>query len=317
MKTLKTLLSVMLALILCAACAVAETGSEFPFDLVTYQDSVVTFTHVPERVIAANACTGDELMAMGLEDVIIGKAYTNSPINPEYQEAYDKIPVVADTYMSLETILSWEPDFVYGRSSHFSEKNGTQHDTLSSYGIMSLSDVESYKLGADIEDVYEDFGNLVRIFQKQERAEEIINDMKTRVAAVEEAVAGKDIAKVFVFDMQTEDGPYTCGNNFTSQLIKHAGGENIFSDLDTTWATVSWEDVIDRNPDVIIINDYGDTSLEEKIAQLKENPALATITAIQNDNIISVHLVEVFASSQAATTIEKMAHACHPDCFED
>ena len=316
MKTVKTLLAALLAVMLLSACALAE-ADDFPFELVTYQDSVVTFTHVPEKVIAANACTGDELMAMGLQDVIIGKAYTNSLINPEYQEAYDQIPVVADTYMSLETILSWEPDFVFGHSSHFSEKNGTQHDTLSSYGIMSLSDVESYKLGADVEDVYEDFRNLGRIFQKQDRAEEIIQDMQTRISAVEEAVAGQDIAKVFVFDMLTEEGPYTCGNNFTSQLIKHAGGENIFSDLDTTWATVSWEDVIDRNPDVIIINDYGSTSLEEKISQLKDDPALSTITAIQNDNIISVHLVEVFASSQTAGTIEKMAHACHPDCFED
>ena len=322
MKTLKTMLAallVMMMLATCCACAEPAEAVEdgFPFDLVTYQDSVVTFTHVPEKVIAANACTGDELMAMGLQDVIIGKAYTNSLINPEYQEAYDQIPVVADTYMSLETILSWEPDFVYGRSSHFSEKNGTQHDTLTKYGIMSLSDVESYKLGADVEDVYEDFRNLGRIFQKEDRAEEIISDMQTRIAAVEEAVAGKDIAKVFVFDMKQEDGAYTCGNNFTSQLIKHAGGENIFSDLDTTWATVSWEDVIERNPDVIIINDYGNTTLEEKIAQLKEDPALATITAIQNDNIISVHLVEVFASSQTAGTIEKIARACHPDCFED
>ena len=46
---------------------------------------------------------------------------------------------------------------------------------------------------------------------------------------------------MFVFDMAQEEGAYTCGNNFTSKLIEHAGGVNIFNDLDTTWATVSWE----------------------------------------------------------------------------
>ena len=112
---------------------------------------------------------------------------------------------------------------------------------------------------------------------------------------------------------------YTCGNNFTSKLIEHAGGVNIFNDLDTTWATVSWETVVERAPEVIVINDYGDTTLEEKIAQLKENPALATVPAIQNDRIISVKLCEVFASSMTGDTVEKFARALrdHYDDFND
>ena len=71
--------------------------------------------------------------------------------------------------------------------------------------------------------------------------------------------------------------------------------------------------------EVIVINDYGDTTLEEKIAQLKENPALATVPAIQNDRIISVKLCEVFASSMTGDTVEKFARALrdHYDDFND
>ena len=71
----------------------------------------------------------------------------------------------------------------------------------------------------------------------------------------------------------------------------------------------------ERAPEVIVIDDYGDTSLEEKIAFLKENPALATVPAIQNDRIISVTLCESFASSMTGDTVEKFAKAFHPDCF--
>ncbi len=149
----------------------------------------------------------------------------------------------------------------------------------------------------------------------EERAEELVNDMQAQIAAAEEAVTGQEAIPVFVFDMAQEEGAYTCGNNFTSKLIEHAGGVNIFNDLDTTWATVSWETVVERAPEVIIIDDYGDTSLEEKIAQLKENPALATVPAIQNDRIISVTLCESFASSMTGDTVEKFARAFHPDCF--
>ena len=278
-----------------------ETESGFPFTLTTKDGAEVTFTHVPERVIAANANAGDQLMALGLGDKIIATAYTNSDINPQWDAEYKAIPSVAETYISLETILDLEPDFVYGRSSSFTEKYNTEHDTLSQYGIMSLSSIEGYTVGADVDVVYEDFYNLGRIFQVEDKAEEIVSAMKAQIAAAEEAVAGQEATKVFVFDMAQEEGAYTCGNNFT--------------DLDTTWATVSCESVVERAPEVIVINDYGDTSLDEKIAQLKENPALATVPAIQNDRIISVKLCEVFASSMTGDTVEKFAQAFHPDCF--
>ena len=296
---------------------ISNEDSVFPFELTTYNDMVVTFTKVPETVIAANTNTADQLFAMGLGDKITYVCAKNSEINPEYQEDYDSKEVLQKNgAATLEQILEVSPDFVYGRSSAFSEKNGTTHDTLSGYGIASLSSIEGYKLGADVEDVYQDFYNLGKIFQEEERAEEIINEMKEKIATAEEKIAGQDTVRVFVFDALHEDGPYTCGNNFTAQLIRHAGGKNIFEDMDTTWAEVSWESVIAADPEVIVINDYGSTSLEEKIAQLKENPALAEISAIKNNRIISVHLCEVFASSMTADTIVKFAEAFHPDCFE-
>ena len=295
------------------------TGGEenpFPFTLVTKDDQTVTFTHVPEKVIACNPNAGDQLMALGLGDKIIATAYNNTQVNPKWREAYEAIPAVADSYISLETILDLEPDFVYGRSSSFSEKNNTTHDTLSSYGIMSLSSIEGYTVGADVDVVYQDFYNLGRIFQVEDKAEEVVSAMKAQIAAVEEAVAGEDTVKVFVYDMAQEGGAYTCGDNFTAKLIAHAGGENIFQDMDTTWATVSWEEVVERAPEVIVINDYGSTTLDQKIAELKENPALATVPAIQNNRIISVTLCESFASSMTGDTVEKFAQAFHPDCFQ-
>ena len=294
----------------------SQTEGEFPFTLTTQDDIEVTFTHVPEKVIAANANAGDQLMAMGLGDKIIGRAYTNSKINPKWNDEYLEIPELAEAAPSLEAILDMEPDFIYGRSSAFSEKNNTEHETLSGYDIMSLASIEGYTIGADVDVVYEDFYNLGRIFDLEDKAEEIVEAMKAQVEAAEEAVKDQETVKVFVYDMAQDGGAYTCGNNFTAKLIEHAGGKNIFSDMDKTWANVSWEEVVERAPEVIVIDDYGDTSVEQKISELKENPALATVPAIVNDRIISVNLCEVFASSMTGDTIEKFAKAFHPDCFE-
>lgn len=299
-----------------ASSSHTQEESGFPFTLTTKDGQEVTFTHVPETIISCNPNAGDELMALGLGDKIIATAYNNTQVNPQWREEYEAIPTVAESYISLETILSLEPDFVYGRSSSFSEKNNTTHDTLSGYGIMSLSSIEGYTVGADVDVVYQDFYDLGRIFQVEDRAEEIVSAMKEQIAAVEEAVAGAEPVKVFVYDMAQEGGAYTCGDNFTAKLISHAGGVNIFEDMDTTWATVSWEEVVERAPEVIVINDYGSTSLEEKIEELKENPALADVPAIRDGRITSVTLCESFASSMTGDTIEKFARSFHPDCFQ-
>lgn len=103
---------------------------------------------------------------------------------------------------------------------------------------------------------------------------------------------------------------------WTSEAINHAGGVNVFEDLEKTWNTVSWEAVVEADPDIIVINDYGDTTAEEKIQSLKDNEALSDVTAIKNENFLVITLPEVFASTRVADTIEKFAEAFHPECFE-
>ena len=60
----------------------------------------------------------------------------------------------------------------------------------------------------------------------------------------------------------------------------------------------------------------GFQTLEEKIEELKENPALADVPAIRDGRITSVTLCESFASSMTGDTIEKFARSFHPDCFQ-
>ena len=181
---------------------------------------------------------------------------------------------------------------------------------------MSLASIEGYKTGCDVEDVYQDFYNLGKIFQVEDRANEIVDGMKEKIASVEEKVSGLEEVSVFNFDSERDGGAYTPGNNFTSKLIRHAGGVNIFEDLEKTWNTVSWEAVVEANPDIIVINDYGDTTAQEKIDYLKTNEALAGVSAVQNENFLVITLPEVFASTRVADTIEKFAEAFHPEAFE-
>jgi len=95
-----------------------------------------------------------------------------------------------------------------------------------------------------------------------------------------------------------------------NDFFKSSGG------LEKTWETVSWETVVENNPDYIIINNYGETPLEEKIEALKTNPALSGLKAVQEEKFVVVTLIEVFASSRVADTIELFANSFHPELFK-
>ncbi len=102
---------------------------------------------------------------------------------------------------------------------------------------------------------------------------------KTGLTKVQERIGTiKEPVRVFVYDSGTEK-PFTSGRfGIPTAMIEAAGGINIMEDVEKSWTEVSWEPVIDRNPEVIVIVDYGDVTAEQKIAFVKENPAFKTST---------------------------------------
>ena len=143
---------------------------------------------------------------------------------------------------------------------------------------MSLSSIEGYTVGADVDVVYQDFYDLGRIFQVEDRAEEIVSAMKEqdrrRRRRRSPGPGGRRRSSSTTWPRRR--GAYTCGDNFTAKLIAHAGRRQ---HLRRSWTPPgppsAGKTVVERAPEVIVINDYGSTSLEEKIEELKENPALA------------------------------------------
>ena len=113
------------------------------------------------------------------------------------------------------------------------------------------------------------------------------------------------------------DGVFTCsGTNFESLLIEKAGGKNIFSDLtEKQWVTVSYEEVIKRNPDVIVIHDYDSPSVKEKIAEIKANKVLSQLDCVKNERFVIIDLESVLPGNRMAYSVEKLSKGFFPDKF--
>ena len=145
---------------------------------------------------------------------------------------------------------------------------------------------------ASIDDMYNDLVNLGRIFGVEEKANSLVDGYRLELSKETETLKSGNPLRVFVYD-SGEDAPFTAGlYAMPTALIEAAGGINIMDDFKKSWGTVTWEEVIDRNPEVIVIVNYGNVTAEQKREFMMSNPAFANLDAVKNDRFVTLEYVE-------------------------
>lgn len=286
-----------------------------PFSTYTFEH-YVRYDKMPEKAVSMNAHTTELMLALGLEEYLIGSAYNNAKILPEYETAFNKIPILAEKYPSFEVLLDSGAGFVFGRSSVFtsSYKTATMDEMLSQNIDVYVAKA-SYTQNADFNDVYEDFETIGKLFNVENESALMVEAMQSKIANVAAKVNTVRPVKVFVYDFGS-DKAFTAGKSLETYIIQTAGGKNVFDDINKTWSYVNWETVVDRNPDYIVINDYGNTTAEEKIEYLKSLPMLKSVNAIKNENFVVVTLPSVFPGVRVDEAVESIAKGLHPESFK-
>ena len=280
-----------------------------------------TFTAPPERAVSLTQHTTEIMLALGLQDKMVGTAYLDDAILPQYEAAYKKIPVLADEYPSREVLLGVAPDFVIsGFASAFErpENAGPREDllTLDIHSYLSTGACPERTGPLTMDDIYIDFLNLGKIFGVEEQAEEVVASMKREVAAVEAKIADLEKkVKVFLYD-SGEDKAFTaacCGS--ANLVVERAGGINLFNDLEGNYKNASWEVVVERDPEVIVLIEAGWSTSAEKEQLLLANEALADITAVKNKRFVVVPFSSTSPGVRVPTLITTLAKAFYPDKF--
>ncbi|MCP3742035.1 ABC transporter substrate-binding protein [Rossellomorea sp. BNER] len=325
MKNLRIGVSLFLMVsLLLGACSGEENTSEVKNEqtkqtekvVIENEGFVIEYEEPPERAISLNQHVTEIMLALGLEDSMVGTAFLDNEIYEPLQEAYDQVPVLAEKYPSLEQVISVEADFLYGGwESAFNEKNIATREELKKLGINSYLQSSSVKVAPTLEDVYSDIRNIAKIFRVEDRGEELIDqisqDIKGITAHLPEVTEPLD---VLVFDSGQTD-VFTATQNFMNTLVTMAGGSNVFGDVKGNWATVSKEDAVERQPEVIVVIDYGSTTAEQKIEFLKKDPALSQTPAVQNERFVILPLSAASEGVRAAEAIEILAKGFYPDAF--
>lgn len=298
-----------------AADPVAAEG--FPVT-ISNCGQTVTLERPPTRAIGYYQHATEMMLALGLQDFIVGKVYPDNPPLPQYAAAYDAIPEISDKDASFEQLLAVDPDFVYGGyNSAFDEAQGRSRKAFTDAGITTYLNPEYCATEPVVmDDVYAEVDRVAQMFGVPDRASGLTDEMKAGVAEASAKVDGVTPLKAFVYD-SGEDTAFTAGGQgIGNQILELSGGTNVFADVDDTFADVSWEQVIERNPDVIVIYDYfGTPSPEEKKAFLESRPDLAGVPAIRNDRFAVLTLQDAVLGVRAPYAVAELAEQLHPDRF--
>lgn len=310
---MKKLLICLLGLTLLTGCQkTTEQASTSGYTLDNY-GRTIQITQKPSKVLTLGPNCSELFCALGLDNYIIGNTLDNHSRGPleEYKEAYNCIPELNYSSATRESVLSSGADFIYGIDWEFGDE-ALDVDELTQFGMTTYMNKAS-----TLEQIYQEITDLGRIFEIEDKAKAFIDDQKSRIQKVNDLVSKQEPIKVLVYD-SGGNGIFTCsGSNFETLLIEQAGGKNIFDDLKSAqWVTVSQEEVLKRDPDVILIHDYDSPSLEEKIKEIKNDPALSKLDCVKQERFVSISLESVLPGDRMAYTVEYLAKGFYPDLFK-
>ncbi|MFH8986587.1 ABC transporter substrate-binding protein [Streptomyces sp. NPDC017940] len=306
-----------------AACSSSDSGPDtegkagasaagFPYT-VTNCGQKTTYAAPPKRAVTMNQHVTEILLALGLKDRIAGTAYLDDKILPEYEKAYESRPVLAKEYPSYEKLLAANPDMVYGGyASAFTAGEGRSREALAKSGIKSRLNIEGCAgKSVTMDDLYREVREVGATFGVRDRAEKWIRAAEAELAATAKESArsaedGKPPA-VFVYDSGDKTAFTAGGRGIGNDIIERAGGRNVMSDLDKPFGDASWETVVDRRPEVIVIYDYGATTVAQKKKRLLDDPALKDVPAVRNKRFAVLPLSDVVLGVRAPGAVRKLA----------
>ncbi|SDW46469.1 ABC transporter substrate-binding protein [Roseicitreum antarcticum] len=282
-------------------------------------DREVTFDAAPARAVSHDVNLTEMMLVLGLTDRMVG--YTGisgwKTLDEEMRAGVAELPELAARYPSREVLVGADADFWFAGWNYGMRVGGeVTPDTLAPYGIAvyELTESCSHIMDRDqaaVDDLFTDIRNLATIFDVPDRAETLIDGWQAELAAVAATIPDGDPLRVFVYD-SGEDTPFTAGRfAMPTAMIEAAGGRNIMDDVQSSWTRVAWEPVVERDPEVIIIVNYGEVTADEKIAFLRSNPAFAHIDAVVNDRFVVLEYVEATPGPRNIRGIRTLARAFH------
>lgn len=306
--------------------------TEYPLTITTYnyekEQVQYTFEKAPERVWAQNQNNIEALLALGLAGKIVGACGLDGDVRTELAGDFAKINYY-DSMPSKEEVIALEPDFITGWYSTFSDKRLGDVDFWHERGVGTYMSLNSACRGPaaenpqTVEEECQDILTLGMIFDVQDRAEALVDEIHAELQKIEDYLAGKERLGVAV--LEDEGGTYRVyGEDVLGGNVAMCGGAELVAGKHGNTGNISAEDLIALNPDAIFMVWYDGYSVgdvdyagEHVVKLITENPAFASLDAVKNGRVFAINLMYMYCSGMNTLDgVLAVAQDLYPEMYQ-
>jgi iron complex transport system substrate-binding protein len=154
------------------------------------------------------------------------------------------------------------------------------------------------------------------LLDREDRAKELTATLRTRVANVRQIALRLPTIRVFCLDWS--DPPFVAGH-WVPEMVEAAGGVNLLNTPGAHSRDVTWRQIRDENPEVIVFMPCGYylEEAEEEGVGLFEQHDFADTPAARNGNVFAVDATSFFSrpGPRIVDGLEILAWAVHPEAY--
>jgi iron complex transport system substrate-binding protein len=292
-----------------AVPAPTDAPSYYPVTVTDQLGREVTIEQDPQRIVTAYYITSSLLIALDLDDRIVGIEN-----NPEKRAIYGlgapqllELPQIGTAKeLDVEAVMALEPDLLV-----LPMKLKSIVPTLEELGLTVLI--------VDPEDQARVNGMIQLVGQATNRsdlAESILSWIASQQEFLEEAL--QDVQMPTVYLAGNSSMLKTAGDAmYQADMIRLAGGANVAAAIeDTYWAEIDYEQLLAWDPEYIILAAEATYSVEDVLA----DPNLADCKAVVNGNVYRLpNQAEAWDSPVPGSILGAvwLANILHPDKISD
>jgi len=294
--------------LLLADCSPAATpvSTSAPLSFTDGLKRPVTLNAPAARIISLAPSNTEILFAIGAGTQVVGRDDFS-----DYPAEAKTLPDIGGSNgkYDLEKIASLKPDLVIAYELNTPDQVKALEDLkITVYYLSNPTDLEGM------------YANLVTVGElsgHKSQAETLVTSLRQRVKAIQDKVSGVTTRPTIFYELDATDPskPFTAGpTTFIDQLIQLAGGVNIAGSLSTPWPQISLEEILVKNPDIILL---GDAAYGNSPDQVKQRAGWTDLKAVKDGNILVFddNLVSR-PGPRLVDGLEILAKLIHPEMYK-
>ena len=236
----------------------------------------------PRRIVSTAPSITEMLYALGLGDRVVGvTTYCHYP-----PEAAKKPKIGTYIEPDLEAIASLKPDLV------IIQKNPVQLQAKLERLNLHVLEVRH----DNIAQVFESIRKIGGAAGAQDRAAQLVGSLRSKLDAIHSRITQLPGTRVMFIvgraPNRIEDIIVIGQASYLNELMEQAGGVNIFRDSVAPYPKVGMEEILARNPDVIV--DMGDMAQTVGVTEQHKKSVVAlwnrypSLNAVRNHRVFAV-----------------------------